>query len=80
MPTVFDLFGIRAFIIPGDHEPIHVHIEAEGGSAKIQVYPEVKILRQAGIKPAKMKKILALVSNFNEEIVEVWNKNNSFNQ
>lgn len=80
MPTVFDLFGIRAFIIPGDHAPIHVHIESEGGFAKIQVSPEVKIIKQDGIKPAKMKKIIALVSNFSEEIVEVWNKNNSFNQ
>ncbi|WP_297071521.1 DUF4160 domain-containing protein [uncultured Duncaniella sp.] len=79
MPTVFDLFGIRAFIIPGDHEPIHVHIESEGGFAKIQVYPEVKIIKSDGIKTAKVKKILALVSNFSEEIVEVWNKYNSYN-
>ncbi len=79
MPTVFDLFGIRAFIIPGDHEPIHVHIESEGGFAKIQVYPEVKIIKSDGIKTAKIKKILALVSNFSEEIVEVWNKYNSYN-
>lgn len=79
MPTVFDLFGIRAFIIPGDHEPIHVHIESEGGFAKIQVYPEVKIIKSEGIKTAKIKKILALVSNFSEEIVEVWNKYNSYN-
>lgn len=50
MPTVFDLFGIRAFIIPGDHELIHLHIESEGGFAKIQVFPEVKIIKQGGIK------------------------------
>ncbi|MDE5847256.1 MAG: DUF4160 domain-containing protein, partial [Muribaculaceae bacterium] len=48
MPTVFELFGIRAFIIPGDHEPIHVHIEADGGFAKIQVFPDVGIIKQAG--------------------------------
>lgn len=80
MPTVFDLFGIRAFIIPGDHEPIHVHIEAEGGFAKIQVYPEVKVIKQGGIKPNKMKKILNLVTDFSDEIVEIWNKNNSYNK
>ncbi len=79
MPTVFDIFGIRAFIIPGDHEPIHVHIESEGGFAKIQVAPEVRVIKQEGIKPAKMKKVIALVSNFSEEIIEMWNKNNSFN-
>ena len=79
MPTVFGLFGIRAFIIPGDHEPFHVHIESEGGFAKIQIYPEVKIIKSDGIKTAKVKKILALVSNFSEEIVEVWNKYNSYN-
>ena len=80
MPTVFELFGIRAFIIPGDHDPIHVHIEAGGGFAKIQVIPDVKIIKQDGIKPAKMKKILNLVSNFKDEIVEAWEKNNSFNR
>ena len=79
MPTIFDLFGIRAFIIPGDHEPIHVHIEADGGFAKIQIHPEIVVLKQEGIKPAKMKKILNLVNNFSEEIVEAWNKNNSYN-
>lgn len=78
MPTVFELFGIRAFIIPGDHEPIHVHVESEGGFAKIQVIPEVKIIKQDGIKPAKMKKILNLVSNFKDEIVDVWNANNTY--
>ncbi len=80
MPTIFNLFGIRAFIIPGDHEPIHVHIETEGGFAKIQVSPVVKIIKHEGIKPAKMKKILSLVGNFSEEIIEVWNKNNSYNK
>lgn len=80
MPTIFDLFGIRAFIIPGDHEPIHVHIEADGGFAKVQVMPEVRIIKQEGIKPAKMKKILNLVSDFRDEIIEKWNKNNSFNK
>lgn len=79
MPTVFELFGIRAFIIPGDHEPIHVHIEADGGFAKIQVFPDVGIIKQAGIKPAKMKKILNLVRDFREEIEEMWKANNLFN-
>lgn len=80
MPTVFDLFGIRAFIIPGDHDPIHVHIESGGGFAKIQVYPEIKILRQNGIKPAKMKQIISLVTNFSDEIIDIWNNNNSYNK
>lgn len=80
MPTIFDLFGIRVFIIPGDHEPIHVHVEAEGGFAKIQVNPDIQVIKHAGIKPAKMKKIINLISNFREEIIEVWNINNSFNK
>lgn len=80
MPTIFDLFGIRVFIIPGEHEPIHVHVESEGGFAKIQIHPEIKIIKQSGIKPSKMKKIINLVGNFREEIIEVWNKNNSFNK
>lgn len=80
MPTVFDIFGIRAFIIPGDHDPIHVHIEAEGGFAKIQVHPEMKVIKQAGIKSNKMKKIINLVTDFSDEIVEICNNNNSYNK
>ena len=80
MPTVFELFGIRAFIIPGDHEPVHVHVEAGGGFAKIQVVPEVRIIKQDGIKPAKMKKIINLVNDFKDEIEEIWKANNSFNK
>lgn len=80
MPTVFELFGIRAFIIPGDHEPVHVHIECGGGFAKVQIVPEVRIIKQEGIKPAKMKKILNLVSDFKDEIVSVWKSHNSFNR
>lgn len=78
MPTIFDLFGIRVFIIPGDHEPIHVHVESEGGFAKIQISPEIQIIKQNGIKQSKMKKIINLIGNFREEIIEVWNRNNSF--
>lgn len=80
MPTVFELFGIRAFIIPGDHEPIHVHIECGDGFAKVQIMPDVKVIKQNGIKPAKMKKILNLVEDFRDEIVGVWKSNNSFNK
>jgi 2-phospho-L-lactate transferase/gluconeogenesis factor (CofD/UPF0052 family) len=78
MPTIFDIFGIRAFIIPGDHEPIHIHIEADDGFAKIQVYPQIKIVSSSGIKPKRLKKILELTEERFDEIIDIWNEYNFY--
>jgi hypothetical protein len=78
MPTIFDIFGIRAFIIPGDHEPIHVHIEADDGFAKVQIYPDIKIISSSGIKPKRLKQIKELVDEHFDEILNVWSEYNFY--
>ena len=32
MPTLFELFGFKVKIIPGDHEPSHVHVVKPGSN------------------------------------------------
>lgn len=74
MPTVFELFGIKFFFFPNDHEPIHVHILYGGKLAKIQVEPEIKLIYNHGIKPKVVKKALASVETFKEDIVTEWHR------
>lgn len=50
MPTILFIFGIRFFFYPNDHEPIHVHIEYQGKSAKIQVEPDVILVEKMALK------------------------------
>lgn len=70
MPTVLFIFGIRFFFYPNDHEPIHVHIEYQGKSAKIQVEPEVIVVENNGLKA----QILDSVVFYKEDIIAAWNE------
>ncbi len=74
MPTVLYIFGIRFFFYPNDHEPIHVHIEYQGRSAKIQVEPEVTLIENNGIKTATIKKAIEAVVFYKADIVNEWKK------
>ncbi|MBY0239493.1 MAG: DUF4160 domain-containing protein [Burkholderiaceae bacterium] len=33
MPTVLQMFGLRAVIYPNDHRPAHVHVQGNGAEA-----------------------------------------------
>ena len=72
MPTILFVFGIRFFFYPNDHEPIHVHIEYQGKSAKIQVEPEVALVENNGIKAQIIKKAVDTVRLYKEDIVIAW--------
>lgn len=69
MPTVLFIFGIRFFFYPNDHEPIHVHIEYQGKSAKIQVEPEVIVVENNGLKAQTIKKAVDTVVFCKEDII-----------
>lgn len=72
MPTLFIIFGIRFFFYSDNHEPIHVHIEYGGKLAKIQVYPEVRLIYDQGVGPKILKKALRTVDNYKEDIISEW--------
>lgn len=74
MPTVLFIFGIRFFFYPNDHEPIHVHVEYQGNSAKIQVVPEVMLIENNGLKAQTIKKSLDTVEFYKEDIIAEWHK------
>lgn len=74
MPTVFELFGMRYFFYAGDHEPVHVHLENGDGRAKVYLQPEVKVDYNEGIKQKDLKKAIAMIENYKEDILAVWAK------
>lgn len=79
MPTVFIIFGIRFFFYKHDHEPIHIHVEYQGASAKIQVEPEIKVIWNRGLKSQMLKKAVETVSAYKDDIIAEWGKNFSKN-
>ncbi len=74
MPTVLLIYGIRFFFYPNDHEPIHVHVEYQGKSAKIQVVPEVVVIENNGLKAQTMKLALEAVNSYKNDIVAEWQR------
>lgn len=74
MPTVLLIFGIRFFFYPNDHEPIHVHVEYQGKSAKIQVHPEIVVIENNGLKAPTIKKAVEAVAFYQQDLIDAWHK------
>lgn len=74
MPTVLFIFGIRFFFYPNDHEPIHVHIEYQGHSAKIRVSPDIALIENNGLKPQTIKKAIDTVTFYRDDIIAEWHR------
>ena len=74
MPTVLFIFGTRFFFYPNDHEPIHIHIEYQGKSAKIRVAPSIELIENNGIKAPTIKKAIETVEFYQNDIIAEWHK------
>lgn len=74
MPTLFILFGFRFQFFANDHLPIHIHAIKGGAYAKIQVLPEVVLLENKGLTASELKKVLGVVEENQEIIIERWNE------
>lgn len=73
MPTVFLLNGYRFMFYSDDHEPIHVHVEKDGHTAKLNVEP-VELIFNKGYKVNEINEIGAIVNERKNLIIEKWNK------
>ncbi|MCR6506475.1 DUF4160 domain-containing protein [Bacteroides muris (ex Fokt et al. 2023)] len=74
MPTLFELFGIRFYFYSEEHLPIHVHIVNGDGKAKVNVYPEIELVSNNGIKPKDLKKALVIIETYQDDIIGAWKK------
>ncbi|MBR1881567.1 MAG: DUF4160 domain-containing protein [Muribaculaceae bacterium] len=74
MPEIFRFFGFSFFFYSREHEPIHIHVEGNGGYAIFDLADNVFILREkANIKTTDMKKIKSVIDENADIIIKRWN-------
>ena len=74
MPEVFRFFGFSFFFYSREQEPIHVHVEGNGGMAKFDWDGNEFVLREKmNIKANDMKKIKAVIDENADLIIKHWN-------
>ena len=58
MPEIFRFYGFSFFFYSKEHEPLHVHVEGNGGMAKFTWNgAEFELSEKVGIKANDYKKI-----------------------
>jgi hypothetical protein len=60
MPTVIIINGFRFFFYGNDHDPIHIHVEKDGKTAKFNLEP-VELEKPSRFYASELKKIRFLV-------------------
>ena len=73
MPTIIYLFGLRFFFYSEEHLPIHIHVQNGDGRAKILV-ADLEVVENKGIKPKDLKKAIAVIEEYREDIIKAWNE------
>lgn len=75
MPEVFRFYGFSFFFYSREHEPLHVHVEGNGGEAKFNWNgTEFVLSEKVGIKANDYKKIKKVIDENADIIVSRWNE------
>jgi hypothetical protein len=74
MPTLLKIFGLRFFFYLDEHEPIHVHVNANGKLAKIALEPSVEVVYNHGLKEQELRKAIETSMTYREEFINEWHK------
>ena len=74
MPTLFYYLGLKFSFYSNDHLPIHVHVSADNSEARFQVYPEIKLIENRGLKPRELRLAEIAVEENREIIISRWNE------
>jgi len=72
MPTIFYYLGMRFHFYSNDHLPIHVHISVDDTEARFQVYPEIKLVENRGLKPRELRWAEVAIEENKEIIITRW--------
>jgi len=74
MPTILRAGPYRFFFYASDRaEPIHVHVEGGGGSAKFWLRP-VRLQASRGLNRHELSLLADIVSDQQEHFVRAWNE------
>ena len=74
VPTLLTIFGLRFYFFLDEHEPIHVHVNANGKKAKIALEPEVSVVYNHGLKEQELKKAIETCRIYREDFITEWHK------
>ena len=75
MPEIFRFYGFSFFFYSREHEPIHVHVEGNGGFAKFDWDGRNFVLKERyHIKAGDLKKIIEVIDDNKDLIVKFWNE------
>jgi len=72
MPTVFFYLGMRFHFYSNDHSPIHIHVSVDESEARFQVYPEIKLIENRGLKPRELRWAEVAIEENQEIIIARW--------
>lgn len=75
MPELFRFFGFVFFFYSREHEPVHVHVEGNGGEAKYTLDKRTGLFvlqYTIGIKAGDLKKIEQIIKDNTEIIKQAW--------
>ena len=72
MPTLFYYLGLKFYFYSNDHLPIHVHVSVENVEARYQVYPEIKLIENRGLKIRELRLAEVAIEENREIIIMRW--------
>ena len=73
MPEVFRFFGYSFFFYSKEHEPLHIHVEGNGGVAKFDWNgEEFEVMERQGIKSNDLKRIKQVIAENSDIITARW--------
>lgn len=72
MPTLLILFGLRFHFYSREHEPIHVHIEKQGASAKFEIEEDIKLVYNKGLKTQELRLAESILEENKENFIRAW--------
>jgi len=74
MPTILRVGPYRFFFYASDRaEPLHVHVEGGGGSAKFWLAP-VRLHSSRGLARPELSRLSSIVAKHREHFVRAWNE------
>ena len=74
MPTVLRIKGFKFFFFSEEGpEPVHIHVQKGGGTAKFWLAP-VRLVHAEGFKKQELRVILKLLEQHELELIRAWNE------
>ena len=70
--NTFLLYGAEFYFYSSDHSPIHVHVKIEKSEARYQVYPEMKLIENKGLKSRELRLAEIAIEENKEVIIARW--------